>query len=612
MNYVLAVSIGPVQDFIAAARRSRDLWFGSWLLSELSKAAAREITVIEDDAGCLVFPSPVKPRALDPGSGFNAANKIVAVVHAERWRGDDGSFDLKSVRGAVASRLDEVRRDAFSQLNIPGPHFRADVASAQVDDLIEFLWAAAPVGEGPDGYKQARDAAERLLAARKATRDFGPVRWGRDVPKSSFDGARESVIDEAVYDLVRRGELSEFQLRRDYGVRPGERLCGVALLKRHGRRGRENRVFSTSHVAAGPLLACLGDKHRERVEKLKAAFADAEADFTGHSAVPEEHPVFGRLDAHLLYAERLKEVIPVKGLESARQALEDFFRETRLPRPGPYYSLLLADGDWMGAAIDAQDTPGRHRDLSRRLAEFAEEAPGLVRRAGGSPVYAGGDDVLAFLPLHTALGCARELADLFAEKMSGFHFEAAGRRASPTLSAGLAVAHHLSPLSDALELARRAEKAAKAVEGKGALAVIVDKRSGAAREVVGRWGGLDERLKTFIGWHVSGEVPDGAAYQLRDLALRLAGVSQPLGRAREALDLAGRYDAVRVLRRKQAGGGAHRVDEGILSRLSALVLTDEYEPGPLTIGALADELIVARVFADAAATAGLAGEGERQ
>lgn len=39
-RYLLALSIGPVQEFIAAARRSRDLWFGSYLLSEVSKAAA--------------------------------------------------------------------------------------------------------------------------------------------------------------------------------------------------------------------------------------------------------------------------------------------------------------------------------------------------------------------------------------------------------------------------------------------------------------------------------------------------------------------------------------------------------------------------------------------
>ncbi|HTQ79571.1 MAG TPA: type III-B CRISPR-associated protein Cas10/Cmr2, partial [Thermoanaerobaculia bacterium] len=41
MAQILLITLGPVQDFIAAARRCRDLWFGSWLLSELSKATAQ-------------------------------------------------------------------------------------------------------------------------------------------------------------------------------------------------------------------------------------------------------------------------------------------------------------------------------------------------------------------------------------------------------------------------------------------------------------------------------------------------------------------------------------------------------------------------------------------
>ena len=40
MTRLLEIAVGPVQDFIAAARRCRDLWYGSHLLSELSKAAA--------------------------------------------------------------------------------------------------------------------------------------------------------------------------------------------------------------------------------------------------------------------------------------------------------------------------------------------------------------------------------------------------------------------------------------------------------------------------------------------------------------------------------------------------------------------------------------------
>ena len=40
MPYLLALSLGPVQEFIAAARKTRDLWFGSELLSGAARAAA--------------------------------------------------------------------------------------------------------------------------------------------------------------------------------------------------------------------------------------------------------------------------------------------------------------------------------------------------------------------------------------------------------------------------------------------------------------------------------------------------------------------------------------------------------------------------------------------
>jgi len=56
-RHLFVISIGSVQDFIAAARRTRDLWFGSHLLSEISKAVAKAIA---DKEGRLIFP------ALDP------------------------------------------------------------------------------------------------------------------------------------------------------------------------------------------------------------------------------------------------------------------------------------------------------------------------------------------------------------------------------------------------------------------------------------------------------------------------------------------------------------------------------------------------------------------
>src|SRR3954454_6326689 len=79
MAQVLIVTLGPIQDFIEAARRSRDLWFGSWLLSELSKATARGMAR-ECGLGALVFPGILEWNELEAGSLTSVANKIVVRV----------------------------------------------------------------------------------------------------------------------------------------------------------------------------------------------------------------------------------------------------------------------------------------------------------------------------------------------------------------------------------------------------------------------------------------------------------------------------------------------------------------------------------------------------
>lgn len=77
MSHLLAISVGFVQEFIAAARRTRDLWFGSYLLSEISKSVAK---CVRDQGGKLIFPHPASD--LQPGSRLNVANVILSELDA--------------------------------------------------------------------------------------------------------------------------------------------------------------------------------------------------------------------------------------------------------------------------------------------------------------------------------------------------------------------------------------------------------------------------------------------------------------------------------------------------------------------------------------------------
>ena len=252
MRYVMVVNIGPVQGFIAAARRTRDLWYGSWLLSELSKCAAE---TIRQEGGELIFPAVDATNAADlkPGSKFNVVNRVVALV--------DGEPD--AIGAKVRAELERLLRKQWEDVlehEIHGKLFTEEDALAQVLDLVECTWAAYPCATDDD-YASAREKVDELLAARKNSRNFGQVTWGDMRPKSSLDGQRESVIPEDRYPADNDDDATKQKkadtLYRQYRAGRAERLSGVDLLKRHGNKEDADKTPSTSHIAARPFIVRL-------------------------------------------------------------------------------------------------------------------------------------------------------------------------------------------------------------------------------------------------------------------------------------------------------------------------------------------------------------------
>ncbi len=155
-----------------------------------------------------------------------------------------------------------------------------------------------------------------------------------------------------------------------------------------------------------------------------------------------------------------------------------------------YFAILHMDGDQMGAKLSGLKSRQAHQDFSLALAEFADQTvPGIIRHYDAEAernkhgraalVYAGGDDVLALLPLRYVIPCADEIRRKYAEKLRGMVD-------SPTMSAGIAVVPSNYPLDIALELARKAEKSAKHDYGRDA--VVVTEAHGTQRRSAGaKW-----------------------------------------------------------------------------------------------------------------------------
>lgn len=553
-KHLLVCAIGPVQGLIATARTSHDLWFGSWLLSELSKAGARAISGPPHQ---LIFPAHERAQDLEPGSALSVANKIVAIVQG------DPTAVAGQLEQAVRNRLEQLYDGSVADIK---DGIDQELAREQVLDLLEFAWCSVPYG-GEPGYPLARARAEGLLAARKNTRNFRQWPGRTGYRKSSLDGIRESVLLPKDGDSRAR-ELAEL----------GEELSGIDLLKRCRGKTGDPVFVSTTDLAAAPFLLWLGE------ERKQALLQSIKSLLKGYSHRTETEGTY-------FYGERLAQFIRD---EAQRTEFRERFAHI-LPDgqvPSPYYALLRADGDNMGRTIAAQRTPAAHRTLSLRLSAFAARARQTVLDHGGVPIYMGGDDLLAYLPLHTALQCLAELNDEFAAHMAGLSFADGQATIAPSLSLGLVIAHHMTPLSDVLELAGRAEGEAKEVEGKNGLAIVLSKRGGTDRLIRGKVPALLERMESLV--EAAGQVSKGTPYELENLdrQLRRAG----LGSETEAAQ----REARRIIGRKRESGGESpavaRVQEQLVHWLSERATT---------LPQLAQEMIVAAEFARARGMAGV-------
>lgn len=529
-DYVVALALGPVQGFIASARRSRDLWAGSWILSELAKAAA---AAWAQTGAQLVFPSVDDTQALTPGSELNVGNKLRAVLRG---------CDEAQVRDFVRRGADAARRrwcdladQAWTALGNGGTAgLREDIWRRQRDDLVEVYGAWARIEGGMDGpgYAAATSAAERALAARKATRDFAPAALaaneaGLQVPKSSLDGARETVLHG-------QGQLSQ-GMRRRLGLARAEQLDVAGVVKR--LTGRPEQFTPLTRVVADDWLQALSPPDRQ-------ALADAWEPLVASGLATrvqgnrERYADFA-YDAGLCWRSRWPQVMAGAASDAERddlQRLQSVLKPLwrRYGEPVPYGVLLQADGDRMGELLDAVPTLAGHVEITRQLSAFAQHVPDLVRRYRGHAIYAGGDDVLALVPLSQAIECAQTLAQAFAQSMREAA-EALGlvdsQRTLPSLSVGLALVHVMEPLGVWRAHALAAEKYAKGdhepqPRRRNALSVRLAIRAGHLVQVRWRWDEVCEG-RSAVQWlqhwrsafaRQSRQLPSRLAYDLRDLA----------------------------------------------------------------------------------------------
>ncbi len=576
-DYLLGISLGPVQEFIAAARRTADLQAGSKLLVELAKAVA---TVVSDGgANTLIFPVSVSS---------DGPNKILVKVN-----GGDPAKLAAAAKLKVQELLVERWEWTLVSLSDLKQHLDEPLADSQIGRFIEFYAAWVPLASEAE-YPKMRIELDHLLAGRKALRQFeqcdetqNQTRRGR--PKSNLDPSRDSVIK-----TDNRFRVPKMCNKYPLWLKSSELLDAVSILKRVWGVERGNGVPSTSRMAANGLLPELTEVAPDAIKALEAIAK------RGGSGIDIGDLLFDSRRQEVLEEGTLTEA----DMDEARNLTRTALRSAGRSEYPPYYAILQADGDRMGKLLNTISSLPGHREFSQRLSKFADEAKEIVKKCDGHPVYTGGDDVLALLPANRALECAVLLARKFRASMVSAAESQGIALSDPkeggTLSVGIVWVHYLEPLQEALKKARAAEKAAKGE--RNSLAIAVHTRGGEPRTFVRSWGDHPD----VDDWNdliavLRGDLARGFPYELRALARECTGSKLP-----PRILLA---EAKRVLQRKQGNdqkNAAAIVEKQLEQQLESLEEEQlKASPGenatqraPARLEEFAQKLVIARFLAE--------------
>jgi len=196
-------------------------------------------------------------------------------------------------------------------------------------------------------------------------------------------------------------------------------------------------------------------------------------------------PYFATLDGQLFFEDGLRAAAKEGLLRPT--AVADLKAKLRAIEPNgmssPFYAVLRMDGDSVGKLIGENDqTATNATKVSRALGAFAGQVRGMVDvQHGGATLYAGGDDVLALLPLGRAFDCSQMLQAAYRKAMQD-------QQLAGTISAAIVFAHFGLPLSFVMaESSRLLADVAKTQNGRNSVAVAVHKPGGMHLQWAARW-----------------------------------------------------------------------------------------------------------------------------
>jgi CRISPR-associated protein Cmr2 len=510
MRERLDFTFGPVQEFVAQARRTRDLWAGSYLLAYLAGAAIHSIS---KDVK-IVFPDISNDsiiKAMD--EGVKGGSPLVGTL-PNRFCAEGQDLATAAVKATGALK------DAWIRVTDSVWDFIEDKAGEMITPYLQHIWERQMESQWVINWVvSSRPSA---LEIRKNLRDFNANEEPGE--KCTVCGKREVLTPESG---MGRKKVADFwsklagKINHNNGLQinpdGSERLCSICTIKRLyplvsdkalGVGWQVNTCYpSTNFVAVIPFLGRLLKKAQEDKDTEAALKSFVESAQKSEVPLTEDGMqipflrslVDGRTPAYIKKALRLdgsvwyesflyREINTSNSLiKNPRQLLinlQNLFETAKIGKPSPFFCVLVMDGDHMGRLLsDARDR-GKEQWVSACLTRFTGKVKEFSEATGftGRLVYSGGDDVLALIPVEQAIRSASELRKCYVDV-----FRDGGNNVF-TISAAMIFAHYNMPLQAVVAEAHQLlDDFAKAGMGRDAFAVRVWKQSGPALTFAKKW-----------------------------------------------------------------------------------------------------------------------------
>ena len=452
-------TIGPIYDVLSHARKTRELWFGSyffsWFMEEL-------ISRLSDKAEVEFL----SPHVIRDDSGRFIPNRSMAGKYHDRFV-IRAALERSELYRAIKDATEEVL-DFFIELtnNLIGSTYMSGKGKGDVKKILEnYIQRNFAVLE-PSAVNVLKPvgSVDEYLNAMEEWRIFSP-----GCVKDTCSRCR--TLEGVVIKKLTEVENNEKAERK-------RTLCPLCFLKLfcHKSTDVKKKVNlstlkypSTLELAAQDLLA-----NDVVLRKLSELIEERDADDTGDRDYEFEDIL-----------EAIRKIDDPKVKEHIEGSVRLYHK---------YFAVVSSDGDDLGRLAGNLQAP---KKLSGRLFSFAEQAESIIRKYKGEPVYIGGDDILAFMPVavkddggevKTIFDLVTELSDVYKSVVNG------GAETGSTLSVGVNISYYKFPLSMAIEGSRTLLHQAKR-SGKNALAVGLTRHSGHRTEVVFRFG--EEEVASF-------------------------------------------------------------------------------------------------------------------